>query len=65
MKRQIDPKKKIFKQIAICLNMYIFVLFFCLGSVCCIVFFYKFNYTDPGLQLGDPAPLIGLLLWTF
>ena len=20
--------------------------------------------TDPGLQLGDPAPLVGLLLWT-
>ena len=27
------------------------------------MFFYKFNCTDPGLQLGDPAPLIGLLLW--
>ena len=22
------------------------------------IFFYKFNCTDPGLQLGDPAPLI-------
>ena len=22
------------------------------------------NCTDPGLQLGDPAPLIALLLWT-
>ena len=28
------------------------------------IFFYKFNCTDPGLQLGDLAPLIGLLLWT-
>ena len=28
-------------------------------------FSYKFNCTDLGLQLGDPAPLIGLLLWTF
>ena len=26
--------------------------------------FYKFNCTDPDLQLEDPAPLIGLLLWT-
>ena len=34
------------------------------GSVCHVIFFYKFNCTDPGLQLGDPAPLIGLLLWT-
>ena len=33
------------------------------GSVCRFIFFYKFNCTDPGLQLGDPAPLIGLLLW--
>ena len=24
----------------------------------------KFNCTDPGLPLGDPAPFIGLLLWT-
>ena len=24
------------------------------------IFFYKFNCTDPALQLGDPAPLIGL-----
>ena len=29
-----------------------------------LIFFYKFNCTDPGLQLGDPAPLIGLLMWT-
>ena len=28
------------------------------------IFFYKFNCTDPGLQLGDPAPLFVLLLWT-
>ena len=28
------------------------------------IFFYKFNCTDPGLQLRDRAPLIGLLLWT-
>ena len=28
------------------------------------LFFYKFNCTDPGLQLGDLAPFIGLLLWT-
>ena len=40
-----------------------FVLFFCLllhrlaeGSVCRFIFFYMFNCTDPGLQLGDPAP---------
>ena len=26
--------------------------------------FYKFNCTDPGLQLGDPAPLKDLSLWT-
>ena len=25
-------------------------------------FFYKFNCTDPGLQVGDPAPLIGFFL---
>ena len=31
---------------------------------CRFIFFYKFNCTDLGLQLGDPAPLIGLLLWT-
>ena len=56
----------------VCLNIYIFlfysfVYFFIalpLGSVCRFIFFYKFNRTDPGLQLGDPAPLIGLLLWT-
>ena len=24
----------------------------------------RHSCTDPGLQLGDPAPLIGLLLWT-
>ena len=28
------------------------------------IFFYKFNCTDPGLQLGDPAPPFVLLLWT-
>ena len=28
------------------------------------IFFYKFNCTYPGLQLGDPAPLFVLLLWT-
>ena len=28
-----------------------------------IIIFYKFNCTDPGLQLEDPSPLIGLLLW--
>ena len=27
---------------------------------CRFIFFYKFNCTDLGLQLGDPAPLIGL-----
>ena len=27
-------------------------------------FFYKLICTDPGLQLADPAPLIGFLLWT-
>ena len=26
---------------------------------------YSSYHTDPGLQLGDRAPLIGLLLWTF
>ena len=54
--------------------MYIYiylVLFFCLllrrlalRSVCRLIFFYKFICTEPGLQLGDPAPPIGLLLWT-
>ena len=34
------------------------------GSVCRFIFFSKFNCTDPGLQLGDSVPLIGLLLWT-
>ena len=24
----------------------------------------RFNCTDTGLQLGDPASLIGLMLWT-
>ena len=24
----------------------------------------RHSCTDPGLQQGDPAPLIGLLLWT-
>ena len=46
---------------------YSFVYFFIilpLGSVCHFIFFYKFSCTDLGLQLGDPAPLIGLLLWT-
>ena len=28
------------------------------------IYLNKFNCTDPGLQLGDPAPLIALLLWT-
>ena len=45
---------------------YSFVYFFIAlpyGSVCRFIFFYKFNCTDPGLQLGDPVPLIGLLLW--
>ena len=45
-----------------------FVLFFCLllhrlavsRSVCRFIFFYKLNCTNPGLQLGDSAPLIGL-----
>ena len=50
----------------ICLNYIFLLLFFCLllhrlavsyfsKSCCC---------TDPGLQQGDPAPLIGLSLWT-
>ena len=47
-----------------------FVLFFCLllhrlavRISCRFIFFYKFNCTDPGLQLVDLAPLISLLLW--
>ena len=26
---------------------------------CLFIFFYKFNCTDRGLELGDPAPLTG------
>ena len=56
----------------VCLNIYIFLFYsfvylfiaLPLGSVCRFIFFYEFNCTDSGLQLGDPAPLIGLLLWT-
>ena len=54
--------------LTICFLFYSFVYFFIAlpwGSVCRVIFFYKFNCTDPGLQLGDPAPLIGLLLWTW
>ena len=58
---------------AICLNIYIFcsILLFTSSSPCCkdqfavSYFSFKFKCTDPGLQLGDPAPLIGLFLWTF
>ena len=46
-----------------------FVLFFCLLLHRLAVrislpfhIFYMFNCTDPGLQLGDPAPFIGLVL---
>ena len=59
-------KENLFKYIYI--FFYSFVYFFIAlpqGSVCRFIFFYKFNCTDPGLQLRDPAPLIGLLLWTF
>ena len=48
---------------AICLNVYLFVLFFCL-LLHRLAVTIKFNCTDPGLQLGNPALLIGLLLWT-
>ena len=73
------PLKKVCFQTEILSNLfkYIYfhmVLFFCLLLhrlavriwVCRFIFFYMFNCTDhdPGLQLGDPAPLIGLLLWT-
>ena len=34
------------------------------GSVCRFIFFYKFNCTDPGLQVGKFGTFIGLLLWT-
>ena len=57
--------KNIFKHLYF--MFYSFLYFFIAlpqGSVCRVIFFYKFNCTDPGLQLGDPAPLIGLLLWT-
>ena len=43
--------------------VYIFIALPQGGSVCRFIFFYKFNCTDPGLQLGEPAPLIGLLLY--
>ena len=46
---------------------YTFVYFFITlpkGSIYSFIFFYEFNCADPGLELGDPAPLIGLLLWT-
>ena len=53
----------LFKNIYIC-----FILFFSSSLPCRkdqvgrFIFFYRFNCTDPGLQLGDPAPLIGLLM---
>ena len=53
-------------------SIYFFVLFFCLLlhrlavriSLLCLIFLQVQIYcTDPGLQLGDPALLIGLLFW--
>ena len=43
-----------------------FVLFFCLllHGIVVLQVFYKYYCTDLGLQLGDPAPLNGLSLWT-
>ena len=44
-----------------------FVLFFGLllhGLAALLMIFYKYYCTDLGLQLGDPAPLNGLSLWT-
>ena len=50
---------------AICLKIYIFVAFFCLLlHSFAVSISLQFNCTDPGQQLGDPALLIDLLLWT-
>ena len=47
---------------AICVNIYF--LFYSLVLFVASCFSTSFICTDPGLQLGDPAPFIGLLLWT-
>ena len=60
---QTEILGNLFKKIYIC-----FILFFSSSLPCRkdqvgrFIFFYRFNCTDPGLQLGDPAPLIGLLM---
>ena len=69
----VQPLKKVCFLTEILGNLFkyicFFVLFFCLllhrlavRISLRFIFFYKFNCTDPGLQLGDPAPLIGLLI---
>ena len=47
--------------------IFCFILFFTSSSSCRKdqLPFYICYFTDPGLHLGDPAPLIGLSLWTF
>ena len=47
---------------AICVNIYF--LFYSLVLFVASCFSTSFICTDLGLQLGDPAPFIGLLLWT-
>ena len=65
------PSQKKRRKQKIYLNIYIFcfILLFTSSSPCrkdqFAVSYNKFNCTDPGLQLGDPTPLIGLDLLTF
>ena len=72
----LTPKEGLFSTrniVQICLNIYIFcfILLFTSssscrkeGSVAVLYFSTSCYFTDPGLHLGDPAPLIGLSLWT-
>ena len=65
--KRIKQKKNTFS-----LKIYFFVLVFfyffiafCRDDQFAFSWFSSSYYsTDPGLQLGDPAPLIGLSLWT-
>ena len=45
-------------------DIYIFAFFCLLLHRFAVSISLQFNCTDPGQQLGDPALLIGLLLWT-